>query len=256
MKRENKNNIVELIVMNLLVASFILLIQGNAFGQFNKPPTAFSKFLKHWSLGANVGRTAFFGDVSLYDEEFNEKMTKEGAWAFTGVISKQLTPVFGISGQLLVGQLSGSNSKSYFVADIIEYSGHITIDFVNILIPDNDASLHPYAKLGMGQFMFSTNLIFNDANVANLKTESKTPEFTFIFGAGAYYRISNSFNINIEMTGRNMNNDQLDGSTNNKKDNDYYSYLSMGIIYNINNVPRDTRYYRRLGMKSPLIRRR
>lgn len=256
MKIENRKNIIELVAWNLVLVALLLLIQGNAFGQFRKPPSAFSRFLKGWSLTANVGRTAFFGDVSLYDEEFNEKMAKEGAWAYTGILSKQVTPIFGLGGQMLIGQLSGSNSRSHFVANIIEYSGHLTIDLVNILIPENDASLHPYVKLGMGQLLFKTNLIFNDPNVPNTTTESKTPEFTAIFGAGAFYRISNSFCIVAEMTGRNMNTDQLDGSTNNKKDNDYYSYLSFGVKYNINNVPRDTRYYKRLGMKSPLIRRR
>jgi len=76
MKIENKKNIIELFAWNLLLLVLLLLIQDNAFGQFRKPPSAFSRFLKGWSLTANVGRTAFFGDVSLYDEEFNEKMKK------------------------------------------------------------------------------------------------------------------------------------------------------------------------------------
>ncbi len=57
------------------------------------------------------------------------------------------------------------------------------------------------------------------------------------------------------MAARLVNSDRLDGTTN-KKDKDYYSYLSVGITYKINNTPRDTRYYKRMGMRSPLIRRR
>lgn len=233
----------------------VLLIQSNAFGQYRKPPSFWTRLAEGWAVNANVGRTAFFGDVSLYDDEFDEKMSKEGAWAFGFGITRQLSYVFALDGQAVFGQLTGSNSQSEFTSNINEYSVNLSADLVNMLIPDNRAGLHPYLKVGMGQFSFNTSLKYYDPNKPDLKTQSSTSEFVFMFGGGAYYIISNSFDVNLEFMARRMNNDRIDG-TPNKESTDYYSFLSAGVVYKINNVPHDVRYYKRLGMRSPLIRRR
>ena len=258
MRRErNKKNIILIVIWNIILIFLIVVVQKNVQAQFRKPPSAIATALtKGWALDANVGRTSFFGEVSLYDEKFNEKMSKEGAWAYGFIASKKLSHVFAIEGQILLGQLKGSNSRSNFVADITEYTANLTANLVNLFIPDNQARFNPYIKVGMGQFQFSTKLVFNDADVADVTTESESPESLFLFGGGAFYTISNSFDVKLEFTGRRMQNDQIDGSTSNSKDDDYYSYTSIGLTYKIFNTPRDTRYYKRMGMKSRLIRRR
>lgn len=255
MRHKNRKNIVYLVFWNLLIIALIILIQSNAFGQYRNPNNFLKSLSQGWAVNANVGRTAFFGDVSLYDDEFNEKMSKEGSWALGFGIIRQITYVFSLEGQVVFGQLAGSNSKSEFVSNINEYSIQLTTDLVNLLIPENRAGFHPYLKLGMGQFSFKTQLKYNDPNKPNLETESTTPEFVFLFGGGAFYIISNSFDVNMEFMGRRLNNDRIDG-TPNKDDSDYYSHLSVGVVYKINNVPHDVRYFKRMGMKSPLIRRR
>ncbi|MCD4695414.1 MAG: hypothetical protein K8S16_04155 [Bacteroidales bacterium] len=254
--KQNRRNIIYLIAWNLILIGLIILVNGNAFGQYNKPPTFFSKLIKDWSVGVNAGRTSFFGDVSLYDEQFNEKMSKEGSFGTGFTISRQLTPIIGMTGQIIFGELSGANSKSHFASNIIEYSGNLTFNLVSLLIPENNARFLPYITFGMGQFTYDTKLKFNDPNTADITASSKSPEFVYLFGGGAYYVISNAFNAYIEFTGRRMDNDKIDGSTSNSKDNDYYSYFAIGLTYKINNSPPDTRYYKRMGMKSPLIRRR
>jgi len=254
MSAKNGKNIIFLILWNVILIALILIISNKSYGQYRKPPNFLSKLAKNWSVNANVGRTSFFGDVSLYDEEFNEKMTKEGSWAFGFSLARQLTPVFSISGDLIMGQLAGSNSRSQFSSKIREATVNISVNMVNLFIPDNNARFVPYAKFGMGQFTYDTRLVFDDPDKADITAASESPEFLYLFGGGAYYMISNSFNINLEMTGRRMDNDRIDGSAN-KNDDDYYSYFSLGVTYKINNVPRDTRYFKRMGMKSPLIRR-
>jgi hypothetical protein len=256
-RRRNNKNIIVIIIWNIILIFLIVFVQQNVMGQYHKPPTAIKEIItKGWALDANFGRTAFFGDVSLYDEQFNEKMAKEGAWAYGFIASKKVTRVFTIEGQIMLGQLKGSNSRSQFSANITEYTFNLTANLVNLFIPDNQARFNPYLKLGLGQFSFSTKLVFNDADIADVHTESESPESLFLFGGGAFYTMSNSFDFKFEFTGRRMDNDQIDGSSNNSKDNDYYSYISLGITYKINNNPRDTRYYKRMGMKSRLIRRR
>lgn len=254
-KRASRQNIFFLILWNAILLTLILLIQGNAFGQYQKPPPKISVLVKNWSINVNAGKTSFFGELSLYDDELSEKLSKEGAWGYGFELSYQLTPVFSLGGQLLFCELRGSNQRSQFVSEVTEYSFNTTINIVNLLMPDNNARFFLYGKLGMGQFRFNSRLIFDDPEKEDKFYETEAPEFLFLLGGGAYYKISNSFNVNLEMAARFANNDMLDG-TSNKKDKDYYSFLSLGITYKINNKPRDTRYYKRLGMKSPLIRRR
>ena len=88
-------------------------------------------------MNVNGGRTAFFGDVALYDDQFDEKMSKEGAWGVGFGIARQINYVFALEGQAMFGKLRGSNSVSEFESNINEYSLQITTDLVNLLIPVN-----------------------------------------------------------------------------------------------------------------------
>ena len=254
--REKRQNIYLLIAWNAILILLILMIQANAFGQYQKPPPKITVLLKNWSVNVNAGQTSFFGEVSLYDDELSEKLSNEGSWAYGFILSRQMTPVFGLSGQMIWGTLKGANTRSRFEADIMEYSLNTTINLVNLLIPDNDARFFLYGKLGAGQFQFNSTLVFDDPEKPEIYVESDKPEFLYLIGGGAFYKFNHSFEVNIEATARLVNNDKLDGSNNGKGDNDYYSYISLGITYKINNRPRDTRYYKKLGMKSPLIRRK
>lgn len=254
-RQEKRKNICFLLIWNAVLLLGLLLIQGNAFGQYQKSRPKLTALVKNWSVNLNAGQTSFFGEVSLYDDELSEKLSHEGSWSYGFVLSRQITPVFGLSGQLILGKLRGANTRSHFEAEITEYTINTTMNFVNLLIPDNDARFFLYAKAGMGQFEFKSRLMFDDPEKSDKYTESSSPEFLYLIGGGAYYKLNHAFEINAEGTARLVNNDKLDGTTN-KKDDDYYSYISVGITYKINNKPRDTRYYKKLGMRSPLIRRK
>ena len=255
-KRERRQNIYLLIAWNALLILLILLIQANAFGQYQKPPPKISVLLKNWSVNVNAGQTSFFGEVSLYDDELSEKLQNEGAWAYGFILSRQMTPVIGLSGQVIWGKLNGANTRSSFSADIMEYTLNTTINFVNLLLPENDARFFLYGKMGIGQFTFKSRLVFDDASEPDKYVEAESPEFLYLIGGGAYYKINYFLDVNAEATVRLVNNDKLDGTVNNKNDDDYYTYISLGVTYKINNKPRDPRYFKKLGMKSPLIRRK
>ena len=254
-KQAKRQNIFFLILWNAILLLLILLIQGNAFGQYRKASPKMQGWMKNWSININGGKTTFFGDVSLYDDEFSEKLRKESSWAYGFILSRQMSPVIGLSGQMIFGSLVGTNSKSRFEADIMEYSFSMTFNLLNILIPKNDAHFFPYIKAGMGQFKYKSTLSYNDPNLDDRVVDTDSPEFMYIFGAGAYYKTNHTFDINLEITSRLIYNDRLDGTKSNK-DYDYYAYLSLGLTYKINNKPRDPRYFRKMGMKSKLIRRR
>lgn len=254
MRQRFTANIIFILVSNLLLMVLILLLQSKASGQYYKAPTTLSSLIKNWSINANFGRTSFYGDVSLYDYEFTEKIRKEGSWAWGVGISREFLNVFSLHGQFVKGELAGTNSRSHFSSYISEFSANASINLLNLLIPDNQARFSPYVKVGMGQFSFQTKLAYNDPDKADVRTKSQSPEFILLYGGGACFVLSKVFDMNIEYMSRRMENDRIDGISNNN-DYEYFSYLSLGLSYRINNRLRDVRYYKRLGMKSPLIRR-
>jgi hypothetical protein len=254
MRQRLTANIIFIRGSNLLLIGLILILQNKASGQYYKPPTTLSSLTKNWSISANCGRTSFYGDVSLYDYEFTEKIRKEGSWAWGVGISREFLDVFSIHGQYMKGELAGTNSRSHFSSYISEFSANASINLLNLLIPDNQARFFPYIKVGMGQFTFQTRLIYNDPDKADITTKSQSPEFILLYGGGACFVLSKAFDMQVEYMSRRMENDRIDGISNNN-DYEYFSYLSVGLSYKINNRTRDVRYYKRLGMKSRLIRR-
>ena len=208
------------------------------------------EWTKNWAINLNAGATSFFGDVSLYDDDYSDKLKKESSVGYGVIISRRINPLFNLELQFLKGRLKGKNSKSKFEAEIFEYTFNTTLNVVNLLLPENEGHFFLYAKMGFGQFKFSSTLIYNDPEKADRTVDTGVPEFVFLFGTGAYYSISPSFNVTAEITGRMTDNDQIDG-TKNKNDKDFYSYMSIGITYNINNAKH---HYRKI-KKTPLIRK-
>jgi hypothetical protein len=242
-------SIISLIFFIYIISSF------SSYGQYQKDPLFDKLIFKHWSININTGRTSFFGDVSAYDEELTEKLSKESSMGYGFIITRQISPVVSFGGQLLIGKLIGSTSASSFEANIFEYNIHLTLDAANLFIPNNDAHFRPYAKFGMGQFKFDSRLQFNDPEKEDLIVDTGIPEFLFTFGGGLNYMLSNSFDLNAEMSIKMVNNDKLDGKSS-SNDEDYYSYLSFGITYKINNVTRTIRDTKKMGKRFPMVKRR
>ena len=257
MKNRNRNiKISNRTKATILTMMVLFLFQTYSYAQYDKPGYKWSNLLKHWSVGASIGQTSFYGDVSLYDNELSDKLSKEGSWSYGFKLTRQLTPVLGLQGQLLIGQLKGKNSVSNFEANIKQISLNFTLNFVNLLLPGNDSRFFVVAKVGLGEYVFDSRLRFNDPNQADIITNPKTPEFLFLLGPAIYYKISNSFDLNADLDVQWANNDKLDGTTNNNKDDDYYTFLSVGVTYKINNINKSARGFRHVGGKFSLIKRR
>ena len=239
----------------ILVIILYFLSINESHGQYKEDPFFDKEIFKHWSINFNSGRTSFFGDVTAYDDELSEKLSKESSMGYGFNIARQISPVVGLGVEFLMGKLVGSTSVSNFETNIIDYNFHITIDAANLFMPGNNANFLPYGKFGLGQFKFDSKLCFDDPEKDDIIVDTGIPEFLYMFGGGINYRLSNSFNINAEISLRMINNDKLDGKSS-SSDEDYYSYLSFGITYKINNVTGTIRDYKKMGRRFPLIRRR
>lgn len=219
------------------------------------PDTAFSqywgnrhknKLLRDYTINANFGITSFFGDLSIYDDDFVKKLSRESGPGYGLIAAKYFMDYkFAVAGQILFGQFEGENSNSHFEASIFEYNIHGRADIKNIFWPAKkrgwsvpDCKVKPGAIVyaGVGQFLFDSKRTFTDPNEPELPREKTgVPEFVYFFGGQAYVEIACTYRFTFDLALRQARQDKLDV----KWDNinfDYYSYLSIGITYKIKSL--------------------
>ncbi len=205
-----------------------------------------ASFWDNWSVNINAGLSSFFGDLSKYDSEVAGKLTKESGPAFGGILTKQLNNKFGVSGQLLYGNLKGMNdSKISFKANFLEYNIQARVNFVKLFSPFSLSKFGLEAYGGAGQFVFkSTKYDLSHEDPDTEVQNTHTPEFVYFFGMGASYKINDKIGVTLDMSMRQAQNDKIDDYVKNKN-NDYYSYFNVGVTYYI--VKNKKSYGRRPG---------
>ena len=218
------------ILLAALISAFIIPenVEAQRWGGRQKA----TGFWDNWTINGNAGLTSFFGDLSIYDSEIMEKLTKESGPAMGAILTKHINNKFGVSGQLLYGGLKGqNNSGNSFEASFIEYNFHGRVNLVNIIFPDNLTNLGLEVYAGLGQFMFNvTKWTDVDGSIEETVGETGIPEFVYFGGIGAFYNINDRFGVTVDMAMRQAQNDKLDDMS--KNDNfDYYTHLSIGISY-------------------------
>jgi hypothetical protein len=190
-------------------------------------------FWERWAINANVGYTSYFGDLSLHDNELISKITHESGPAYGAIVSKYLNNIIGISGQILVGNLKGSNGNLAFKSELIEYNLQLRVNFVNLINNRKNHRIGVLGYAGIGQFFFTTEVEKSiEENVTTYSTYSKVPEFVMFAGGGIHYILGSNYSISAGLSLRQSYNDKLDGVIKNG-DNDYYTYLNIGLTYYI-----------------------
>jgi hypothetical protein len=190
---------------------------------------------KIWTIEANAGILSFYGDLSLYDDNYFDKIEFESGPGVSLNLTKHFDRLFAISGQLLVGQLKGSNYTSSFNADLVEYNLNARINLFNLFYPRNKGKFGLTFMAGAGQFLFSsTKTSFDEGKNSITRHDARVPEFVYFIGGGGFIRTKDRFGISLDVSLRQCQNDWLDVLIKND-DFDYYTYLSLGIIYYIDN---------------------
>ncbi|MBN1339681.1 MAG: hypothetical protein JXA03_10180 [Bacteroidales bacterium] len=208
-----------------------------------------------WAFNANFGKSSFYGDVSIYDDNFSEKLSKESDWAYGIAVRKEINPVISIGPQILFAKLKGENARAYFEGEIIEYNFNAAINVVNLLIPSNDARFYLLGVVGAGQFLFSSKKVVLDPGVEEeVKEDTGVPEFVYMFGAEGAFRLTENIDLMAGIVLRQARNDKIDVTTN-KDDWDYYSYLMGGITYNLKTKATTTRNFKKIRGRYPMKRR-
>ncbi|MBN2173637.1 MAG: hypothetical protein JW731_05880 [Bacteroidales bacterium] len=184
-----------------------------------------------WSINVSQGLTSYFGDLSIYDDNPIKKILYESGPATAATLTKMF-PIFGVSGQLLYGNLNGKNNNDIsFNARFLEYNLHGRIDFLKIFDKQNRLNFGFIGYAGVGQFIFkATRNIYEEGQQKSYVNNTGTPEFVFFLGTDIFYKINPRLDITADLALRQSQNDKLDNLVKNNNF-DYYTFLSMGVSY-------------------------
>lgn len=193
-------------------------------------------FNQNWGINVNAGLTSYYGDLSIYDNDFVGKLQHESRLGMSVILIKRLDPAFSFSGQVLVGQLKGQKNNLEMRSAIFEYNLHMRLNFVEMISPKRNHKVGVTGFAGIGNFLFATTLKeYYEGGVKESSLNARVPEFIYFFGGGINCMVSNNIDLTMELSIKRFENDKVDGIVANKG-YDYYSYLAIGFTYKINSL--------------------
>ncbi|MBL7138220.1 MAG: SPOR domain-containing protein [Bacteroidales bacterium] len=205
-----------------------------------------TRFGDNWFLGLSAGPTFFSGDLNT-----NRFLPQSGDWAFAGsfLFGRQISHVFSLRGQVLLGKTAGSKETKQdgtpvnliFNSTVVDGNFNTMINFSNLIGGFNPKrAFFVYGTVGIGAAYFNTTQYSMLTNEVVPNTASSSNITAMIpAGLGAYYSIANKVNLGLEWSFRTLTSDMLDGVAEGFK-LDMYSYLSFNIVLNLNKASKKT----------------
>ncbi len=219
-------------VIGLILLPSFIFCQGQVITR--------KKILSNWSVNVNSGINLFFGDIqqNKYLPEMEDIKIAYGI-----ILRKQLSPVIGFGGQLLSGKLHGHKKSSnlYFDADIFEYGMNLTVNFSNLLWPQNPyrkLSVYGIAGIGLTKWKtilrdMTTDIIVKEKGQGSFK--NRVTETVIPLGLGFEYKLGNALSLTLESTFRTVNTDLIDLVQGGYK-YDRYNYTALGITLHLDQL--------------------
>jgi len=231
----------EINIKILTIAAILLFLGLDGFSQ-NWGGNKSISFRDMWSVNLNVGQTSYFGDLSVHDEDPVGKILNESGFGFGMQITKHLNSVFGLSGQLLFGNIKGQKQTLSFKTKLMEYSFQGRMNLVNLMSDTKDHKINLIVFAGFGQFLFNARLWEHDGDGGDDYDEiANVPEFVIYVGSGICYKISENIGATANMAVRQSQNDKLENYQKGD-DYDYYTYISVGITYFVKTLGKKTNW--------------
>ncbi len=195
----------------------------------------------NWQININGGSSIFFGDIKQYNIWPISNYENEWRMGAGLTFSRQFSPVIGVRGQGLIGQLSGTRRSwnRYFENDYIEFNLNTTVNINNLFGEKrDDRFMNFYLTAGIGLLNYNTTLYTLDtkkkvANVGNGNGKGiggRTLEGILMGGIGIDFRLNDKWSVNLESANRIMNSDMQDAWVSGFP-YDVYNYTSVGFSY-------------------------
>jgi hypothetical protein len=193
-------------------------------------------FDHNWGININAGLTSYYGDLSVYDNDFVAKLQHESRLGMSAILTKRLDPSFSFSAQVLFGQLKGQKNNLEMKSAIFEYNMHMRLNLVEMFLPRRNHNVGVTGFAGIGNFLFATTLYeYYEGGVSLSTFNARVPEFIYFFGGGVNYRLSNEIDLTLELSIKRFENDKVDGIVANSG-YDYYSYFAIGFTYKMDMI--------------------
>lgn len=201
----------------LFISSLIILFSSiYSFGQY-------------YEAGIKLGALTYWGDLNTPDVESNLTNSRIGAGVF---MKYNFNGFFGIKGDLMLGQLSGDDSKSYldwqinrnlsFKSILAEMSMVGELNLFEYNASKGDHIFTPYIQAGFSAFYFSPKALYMGKyyDLQELGTEgqgipgygSKYSKFSaaLLLGSGVKFKLNESLNLGVGIVLRRTFTDYLD----------------------------------------------
>lgn len=218
----------------------LLLLSSGVFAQRDFKRNKGGGIWRHWFVKANVGATAFFGDISTYDHDPFNKFKYESKFGYSVSAGKWINDWGGANFTFSGGKMKGIRNNYESHTDFYQYTLEAQVNLTQLYFDQDVQSVfYVYAKLGFGLIEFNamyTNQTTGDTiHIIGKHTpfNKRVTEWVIPIGIGGVYNIDQNFAIFFDGTFNYTNTDKLDakfsGSTDDKKD--YYIYISVGLKY-------------------------
>ena len=234
--------IIDLMTFRKLIPIFIFILLCALNQEVSSQTWSGEKKNRIWRLvtiNANGGALSYFGDMSKYDKDPINKLRSESGPAYGIIVTKFFYDKFGITGQLIQGNLKGSGKNQTFTTQILEFNLHARTELFKLFFPEKQFRIGISPYIGLGQFFFkSSTTITNNETITVKDVKSGVPEFVYFIGGGLSYKLPSNLSVTADFSMKQCQNDKLDNyiAFNNY---DYYTYISMGVSYRINNIVKE-----------------
>ena len=209
----------------IIAAIFLLLF-------FYNDINAQYSFRKKWTFNVNAGLSSYYGSFSEYKADPIRKFINESRPAIGISLSKHISPVIQIRGNILSGGLASEqkDSSEYYRGSFIEFNINVRLNVINVILGENEErKAHIFLMLGSGVSIVNSQFhnMRNNENILNTEPEKLTStRFVLPFGLAFSYKLSNSLDLTLDI------NRHLLKTTINGTNFNYYNYTALGLNYN------------------------
>jgi hypothetical protein len=220
------------ILVKFLLLIMLIVISNELFSQRVQP--------NRWIIKADGGISIFFGDVKRYDYIPEFEATGEIQPMFGLNIGKELSRVFSVRGQFIMGKLGGHKQSAHYNFRSDYMGGHVLADF-NILNIFNKrarfgkAKFNVFASIGLGYSTWQSVLHYDNplSDGTDIIAESHDGALSIPGALSMEYSFNRNFSMNMEGMLVVITSDEVDAKVGGIS-LDMMNYLSLGIVYRFN----------------------
>ena len=229
---------------SILLGCIFLIICNVLYAQKDELNTVATK--KEWSINLNAGSTQYWGYINSMNIGSSLKHNPTGAYGF--VLSREISPLFGIRGQFLMGKMKGRKdvysdgtpANLQYFSDFVEINITTKISFTDLIKgyqPNRILNIYGLAGIGLSNSQGNTtnNITWNAVKTWGNKKGRGINGYEIeplgTVGVGLSVKLTKELNITFENAMKFVHTNKL-FERNGSIHYDLYGYSSIGLTYN------------------------